>query len=297
MTFHMEATEIARVSTTPAVREAATEGAGLIALWPLSDAKQMDNDTKYGENLQVRMTRMVARIATGEDVTVPDAEFVYEGASEIPGRPQEIVDALLAANDAYDEMADYSATGDTNLIMAGAGLLHVDWDADTVNAISEAVAQVEAIIHTQDDAHGPIAATDDVEAVAQRLAIVIVAVNGLLNLIDVSKQSRVLPIMLYTNELCERLAIPRLCFSDQQISSLLAERVSNTDDAAQLNAIVNLFASVAANEWKRHHDDVLWDPEEAKRRAKEEDEKRNKEALAAKFAHIKDDPSKPQVEL
>ena len=74
----------------------------------------MDNDTKYGENLQVRMTRMAARVMTGDDVTVPDAEFVYEGADEIPGRPQRIVDALLAANDAYDEMGGYSETGDTS---------------------------------------------------------------------------------------------------------------------------------------------------------------------------------------
>ena len=37
--------------------------------------------------------------------------------------------------------------------------------------------------------------------------------------------------------------------------------------------------------------------DEAKRQAKEEDEKRNKEALAAKFAHIKDDPNKETVEL
>ncbi len=38
----------------------------------------MDNDAKYAENLQVRITRAFARILTGEDVTVPDAEFVYE---------------------------------------------------------------------------------------------------------------------------------------------------------------------------------------------------------------------------
>ena len=60
------------------------------------------------------ITRRICRFAsrahspavlTGEDVTVPDAEFVYEGADEFPGRPQNIVDTLLAANDAYDTMA------------------------------------------------------------------------------------------------------------------------------------------------------------------------------------------------
>ena len=35
---------------------------------------QMDNDAKYAENLQVRVTRAFARVLTGEDVTVPDAE-------------------------------------------------------------------------------------------------------------------------------------------------------------------------------------------------------------------------------
>ena len=56
MAFQLDATAIAHVSMNPAVRDAAAVGAGLIELWPLTDAKQMDNDTKYGENLQVRMT-------------------------------------------------------------------------------------------------------------------------------------------------------------------------------------------------------------------------------------------------
>lgn len=69
------------------------------------------------------------------------------------------------------------------------------------------------------------------------------------------------------------------------------------EDAGTLAATAAYIAPLARDEWTRHHDDVLWDPGEAKRRAKEEDEKRNKEALAAKFAHIKDDPGKEAVEL
>ena len=64
-----------------------------------------------------------------------------------------------------------------------------------------------------------------------------------------------------------------------------------------LAATAAYIAPLAGAEWTKHRDDVLWDPGEAKRRAKEEDEKRNKEALAAKFAHIKDDPGKEAVEL
>lgn len=307
MAFQLDATAIAHVSMNPAVRDAAAVGTGLIELWPLTDAKQMDNDTKYGENLQVRMTRMAARVMTGDDVTVPDAEFVYEGADEIPGRPQRIVDALLAANDAYDEMGDYSETGDTRLIMRGAGQLGVDWDDDTVHAIAEALEAIEQAIGAADGAADGAAAgaaapanaapSADVEAIAQRFATVTVAADGLLRLIDLRKPSRAVPVMFYVNELCERLSVPRLCFKAEQLSSLMTARSLTNDDEAVLAETVKLFTMVAASEWKRHHDDVLWDAAEAKRLAKEEDERRNKEALAAKFAHVGDDPSKPPVEL
>lgn len=303
MAFQLDATAIAHVSMNPAVRDAAAVGAGLIELWPLTDAKQMDNDTKYGENLQVRMTRMAARVMTGDDVTVPDAEFVYEGADEIPGRPQRIVDALLAANDAYDEMGGYSETGDTRLIMRGAGQLGVDWDDDTVHAIAEALEAIEQAIGAADGAAAGAAApanaapSADVEAIAQRFATVTVAADGLLRLIDLRKPSRAVPVMFYVNELCERLSVPRLCFKAEQLSSLMTARSLTNDDEAVLAETVKLFTMVAASEWKRHHDDVLWDAAEAKRLAKEEDERRNKEALAAKFAHVGDDPSKPPVEL
>lgn len=307
MAFQLDATAIAHVSMNPAVRDAVAVGAGLIELWPLTDARQMDNDTKYGENLQVRMTRMAARVMTGDDVTVPDAEFVYEGADEIPGRPQRIVDALLAANDAYDEMGDYSETGDTRLIMRGAGQLGVDWDDDTVHAIAEALEAIEQAIGAAGGAAGGAAAgaaapanaapSADVEAIAQRFATVTVAADGLLRLIDLRKPSRAVPVMFYVNELCERLSVPRLCFKAEQLSSLMTARSLTNDDEAVLAETVKLFTMVAASEWKRHHDDVLWDAAEAKRLAKEEDERRNKEALAAKFAHVGDDPSKPPVEL
>lgn len=298
MAFQLDATAIAHVSMNPAVRDAVAVGAGLIELWPLTDAKQMDNDTKYGENLQVRMTRMAARVMTGDDVTVPDAEFVYEGADEIPGRPQRIVDALLAANDAYDEMGGYSETGDTRLIMRGAGQLGVDWDDDTVHAIAEALEAIEQAIGVGGaGAPANAAPSADVEAIAQRFAAVTVAADGLLRLIDLRKPSRAVPVMFYVNELCERLSVPRLCFKAEQLSSLMTARSLTNDDEAALAETVKLFTMVAASEWKRHHDDVLWDAAEAKRLAKEEDERRNKEALAAKFAHVSDDLSKPPVEL
>lgn len=138
---------IARVAALPAVREAAREAARLTALWPLTDAMRMDNDAKYGENLQVRVTRVFARILTGEDVTVPDAEYVYEGADAIPGRPQPIVDALLAANDAYDALADFAATGDATLVDDAAADLGVTWDDAASVRVHEMLDAVETAVN------------------------------------------------------------------------------------------------------------------------------------------------------
>ena len=137
MTIELNREAIAQVTALPAVTEAAEAGSALISLWPLTEAMQMDNDAKYAENLQVRVTRAFARVLTGEDVTVPDAEFVYEGADEIPGRPQNIVDTLLAANDAYDTMADYSESGDVQLIFDAAEALDVRWDTDVAAQVRE----------------------------------------------------------------------------------------------------------------------------------------------------------------
>ena len=154
MTVRVDDDAIARVAAMPAVREAARTGARLIALWPLTDAKQMDNDAKYAENLQVRLTRMIARVVTGEDVTVPDAEFVYEGADEIPGRPQAIVDALLAANDAHDMMAGYRDDGDARVLFDVADQLGAGWNDGVVAAVTDALGSVDALAAREGAAAG-----------------------------------------------------------------------------------------------------------------------------------------------
>ena len=279
MTIELNREAIAQVTALPAVTEAAEAGSALISLWPLTEAMQMDNDAKYAENLQVRVTRAFARVLTGEDVTVPDAEFVYEGADEIPGRPQNIVDTLLAANDAYDTMADYSESGDVQLIFDAAEALDVRWDTDVAAQVRETIAAVEAQIE-DDAAQGRLSTSGDGEH------------DG-----DAAAQAvKVLPILLYVNELREQCSIPRICLTDQQILELIDTR-AKAAGADTLTATAEYIAPLAGAEWTKHRDDVLWNPDEAKKKAKEEDEKRNKEALAAKFAHIKDDPGKETVEL
>lgn len=303
MTIELNREAIARIAALPGVAEAAEAGSALISLWPLTEAMQMDNDAKYAENLQVRVTHAFARILTGQDVTMPDAEFVYEGADEIPGRPQSIVDTLLAANDAYDTMAGYSESGDVQLIFDAAEALGVDWDSHVEAAVRETVVSVEAQVEADAEAGGRLAASGEPADVATRFATALAVCDALLSVVtgdgehdgDAAAQAvKVLPILLYVNELREQCSIPRICLTDQQILDLIDTRANAGDT---LTATAEYIAPLAGAEWTKHRDDVLWNPDEAKKKAKEEDEKRNKEALAAKFAHIKDDPGKETVEL
>lgn len=309
MSFELNPSDIARVAALPVVRQAAETGARLIELWPLTDAKQMDNDAKYAENLQVRVTRMIAAILTGQEVTMPDAEFVYEGADEIPGRPQEIVDALLAANDAYDGVAEYSETGDIELPLGAVSELGVDWSEATAAAAKAVMETVERAVGAGARPGERLDASADPEEVARRFAVVLLAVDALLAAICGDGEAaddanaaefaarQALPVALYANELCERVAVPRLCPDAEGFRAMVHAVTSSADPQTSVEAVVEIIAPLAETEWTKHREDVLWDPVEAKKRAKEEDERKSKEALAAKFAHIKDDPNKETVEL
>ena len=287
MTFQLNDGAVARVAAMPQVAAAAREGARLVALWPLTDATRMENDEKYAEDLQVRLTREFAEVMTGGDVTMPDAEFVYEGADVIPGRPQDIVDALLAANDAYDAMADFSESGE-----------------------ADAPASPSAAGAADGDAAEPKPTDGQVAALATRFATALVVCDALLaasadhasaadeggDLVTAASRAA-LPIVLMVNELRERLAVPRIFFAADELRDLMRRRLEAADADARLTVTAGLVAPLAGAEWAHHREQVLWDPDEAKKRAKEEDEAKSKAALAAKFAHVKDDPSKPHVEL
>ncbi|WP_140444603.1 MULTISPECIES: hypothetical protein [unclassified Bifidobacterium] len=371
MTYEVNVDDVERIAALPAVREAAAAGARLVALWPLTAAMHMDNDAKYAENLQVRVTRAFARILTGEDVTVPDAEFVYEGADAIPGRPQSIVDALLAANDAYDAMADFSETGDASLVDDAVEALGIEWSDEVSVRVHEVLESLEAAMDAGEfdsgvyavgsqegdgsgetsgskagksadsgDSAGVVGAagasdatpTDDdfqpsdalVDAVAHRFAAGLAVFDALIGAVvgdvtvggeesvaedgagagvgagaNVGAVKAFLPLMLVINELNEQLAVPRIALNDDQIRELLETRakvlVDDGEEApvgvrTSVDAVAGLVSPLAAGEWDKHREDVLWDPAAAKKKAKEEDEKRNKEALAAKFAHIKAEP-------
>lgn len=312
MSYEVNITTINQLINRGTLGNATQVAQQLVGLWPLTQAMHMDNDAKYAENLQVRITRVMAQALTGETVTMPDAEFVYEGADEIPGRPQSIVDCLLACNDAYDMLADVSDTGDVSLISDAADALGEWWtlDENALDAMGEVVSKVRDYALSQSGAEG-----ESTLSVEQRIGLLVsafvelavIAGSGSSTVTDApdaaqSNTAALVFVVILTNELADCLAVPRITIRKEHYETL-AQAVAaqcegeQTDDIAYLESILHIVEQDLIDEWQRHYDDVLWDPEEAKKRAKEEDERKNKEALAAKFAHIKDDPTKEEVEL
>lgn len=334
--FESAEVESAKNESAENLKNASQSAANLTALWPLTGARHLDNDAKYAENLEVRSMRAIARILTNLDVTVPDAEFVYEGADEIPGRPQEIVDALLAAADAYDAM---DSCYEPNYDEAEAEILENDVNNDANNDANNDINNIETIFnklnsHASADADAINNAADTLgvqgnwiaedlqnaieyakkqsfeyrESVeSQKIMLVLCILIKL-----VAKTSNIcetLPIFLYINEVCECAGVPRMMFKDAQWRELVdyvrnsqvdcnesSESIeSNESSENSISAIINFASPLLATEWKKHREDVLWDPEVAKKLAKEEDDRKSREALAAKFAHIEGNKESTQA--
>lgn len=295
------------------LESAAKSAADLTKLWPLSEARHLDNDAKYAENLEVRAIRTIARIITDLDVTVPDAEFVYEGADEIPGRPQEIVDALLAAANAYDDMdlcyePDYSEAqeeleNNTNDVSAIFSKLESNLSND-VNAINGAADSLSVAgnwsVDSLQDAFRcakqecDFCGLNSVES--QKITAILFILKSLIE--KTSNIYETLPIFLYINEVCECAGVPRMMFKDNQWRELV-DRVksgkASENGENSMSTLLEIAAPLLEREWLKHKEDVLWDPEEAKKLAKEEDDRKSREALAAKFAHVEGNKESTQA--
>lgn len=282
---------VEELASRPSMGEAIQAGVDLIDLWPLTDAVRLRNDAKYAETLQVRITRVLARVMTGQDVTIPDAEYVYEGAEDIPGRPQELVDALLAANDAYEGMVGGAAPGQSDKLVQAAEVLGAGWNQDDVKAARDLV---DCLAKEVTPGGEPLESSAEQAEVGRRLATSVIALDRLASAVhaDGNRVVRILPILLYLNELNERMGIPRVFLTDEQVHGALTVISSKT-----IHDLADTLAPEVAAEWNKHLDEVVWDPEEAKRQAKEDDERKSREALQAKFAHVPEDPNKPPVEL
>lgn len=290
------------------LNEAAEAAIKLTALWPLTEVRHLDNDAKYAENLEVRSMRAIARMLTGLDVTVPDAEFVYEGADEIPGRPQEIVDALLAAADAYDNMdscydphydeaeEEILESNNRNIDSIFKKLTaHISEDIDAINNAANTLGVKgnwgsenlqTAVNCAKQESYLYKSETIEVQKIT---AILSILSNLILQTNDIRET---LPIFLYINEVCECASVPRMMFKDSQWRELV-DCVRNSSDNCNcdncncdISALINFISPLLISEWEKHREDVLWDPEVAKKLAKEEDDRKSREALAAKFAHV-----------
>lgn len=295
------------------LESAAKSAADLTKLWPLSEARHLDNDAKYAENLEVRAIRAIARIVTDLDVTVPDAEFVYEGADEIPGRPQEIVDALLAAASAYDDMdlcyePDYSEAqeeleNNTNDVNAIFSKLESNLPND-VNAINGAADSLSVAgnwsVESLQDAFRcakqecDFCGLNSVES--QKITAILSILKSLIE--KTSNIYETLPIFLYINEVCECAGIPRMMFKDNQWRELVdcvKSGKASENGENSMSTLLEIAAPLLEREWSKHKEDVLWDPEEAKKLAKEEDDRKSREALAAKFAHVEGNKESTQA--
>lgn len=317
--------ESAEVESAENLKNAAQSAANLTALWPLTEARHLDNDAKYAENLEVRSMRAIARMLTNLDVTVPDAEFVYEGADEIPGRPQEIVDALLAAADAYDEM---DSCYDPNYDEAEAEILENDVnnnvnnietifnklasrssaDADAINGAADTLGvQGNWVAEDLQNAieYAKKQSSEYMESVeSQKIMLVLCILIKLVSKTSDIKET--LPIFLYINEVCECAGVPRMMFKDTQWRELVdyvrnsqvdcnESNESNKSNENSISALINFASPLLAAEWQKHREDVLWDPEVAKKLAKEEDDRKSREALAAKFAHVEGNKESTQA--
>lgn len=295
------------------LESAAKSAADLTKLWPLSEARHLDNDAKYAENLEVRAILTIARIITDLDVTVPDAEFVYEGADEIPGRSQEIVDSLLAAANAYDDMdlcyePDYSEAqeeleNNTNDVSAIFNKLESNLSND-VNAINGAADSLSVAgnwsVDSLQDAFRcakqecDFCGLNSVES--QKITAILSILKSLIE--KTSNIYETLPILLYINEVCECAGVPRMMFKDNQWRELVdcvKSGKASENGENSMSTLLEIAAPLLEREWSKHKEDVLWDPEEAKKLAKEEDDRKSREALAAKFAHVEGNKESTQA--
>lgn len=307
--------EKVEIETIKNLNNAAQSAANLTALWPLTEARHLDNDAKYAENLEVRSMRAIARMLTNLDVTVPDAEFVYEGADEIPGRPQEIVDALLSAADAYDAMdscyePNYDEAeaeileNDVNNIETIFNKLysHASADADAINSAADTLGvQGNWVAEDLQNAieYAKKQSFEYRESVESQKIILVLCILSKL-VAKTSDIQETLPIFLYINEVCECAGVPRMMFKDTQWRELV-DCVRNLQvDCSESNEnsisdLINFVSPLLAAEWQKHREDVLWDPEVAKKLAKEEDDRKSREALAAKFAHVEGNKESTQA--
>ena len=106
---------------------------------------------------------------------------------------------------------------------------------------------------------------------------------------------RVLPVLLFVNAMRNQLSIPPTFINAEQLINLFGLRdtarqfgrpqsvFDSSFNPLPFSTTVKYLAFFAGQEWLRHTRFLEWDPKQAEQDAKDEDERKSREALAKKY--------------
>ncbi|WP_288268278.1 hypothetical protein [uncultured Bifidobacterium sp.] len=321
MPFVIDQETVTSMLNSQVVATAIDLGIDLVKMWPLQTAQELENDARYAEDLQVRFSCMMAQtlLKRSEQIEQSVAEAAYEGMDVIPGCDRDVMHALMSANQAYDVLSTYRGVNGADLFLEAARTLGIDVEDRIERGIRGVMASVARTMRDtsgfeiDDDVVEEVglckSVTVDRDVLARRYLASVTVGDALLNLMcyDVEDQQeqaiRALPVLLYINGLREQLAVPHTFVTAEQLGYLIDLRDSarrfgdckpvfaNSFCPQTFVATVRYLAMFAGQEWAEHASYLRWDPKKAEQEAKDEDERRSKEALAKKFNLTKDDSS------
>lgn len=288
-------------------------GVDLVKMWPLQTNQELENDVKYAENLQVMFSGMMTQVLLkrSEEVDQSVAEAVYEGMDVLPGVDPEIIRTLMDSNRAYDVMASYHGVDGIELFMETARILDIDVETriekeiqDLMENLSRTMRSVSGF-EVDDDVAENVgicqSATVDRNEFARRYLASMTVLDALINLMcygtdDSQEQAiRVLPVLLFVNSMRNQLSIPPTFINAEQLINLFGLRdtarqfgrpqsvFDSSFNPLTFSTTVKYLAFFAGQEWLRHMRFLEWDPKQAEQDAKDEDERKSREALAKKY--------------
>ena len=144
-------------------------------------------------------------------------------------------------------------------------------------------------------------ATVDRNEFARRYLASMTVLDALINLMcygtdDSQEQAiRVLPVLLFVNSMRNQLSIPPTFINAEQLINLFGLRdtarqfgrpqsvFDSSFNPLTFSTTVKYLAFFAGQEWLRHMRFLEWDPKQAEQDAKDEDERKSREALAKKY--------------
>ena len=229
----------------------------------------------------------------------------------LPGVDPEIIRTLMDANHAYDVMASYHGVDGIELFMETARILGIDVETRIEKEIQDLMENLSRTMRSasgfevDDDVAENVgicqSATVDRNEFARRYLASMTVLDALINLMcygtdDSQEQAiRVLPVLLFVNSMRNQLSIPPTFINAEQLINLFGLRdtarqfgrpqsvFDSSFNPLTFSTTVKYLAFFAGQEWLRHMRFLEWDPKQAEQDAKDEDERKSREALAKKY--------------